>query len=780
MEKSRPRRCLLILVLSSLVLPTFFTFLPAEAIPSRGTEEDIRITIGVEFVGMTHYHLHIDVDIRAITMDNETFDVEELRDHYSLQPDDTVIMLEDELRDRMEDLTSDSFNGDELLLELSSVETVSLEWDENVSTPVEYTMEISGEINISRYLDADIVANLDPGRLDIFILGMLMSGFEFTRTVTLRAGTGQVVDYLFPSGWDPLGDGQVQVILGASGSSPIDGYHVRSLDSKEGEFVDHFTFKLMADPDTMETEEVIEGAMEIDWFQLDSMDINGWIDLGPLSFDRSGALDGLPPSMNVPPTLSPGFIRFSFGEGVLSDEDLEDLERQVSDEVEGSLSNKFDGKDVNISSELVLEEYTEPVSGLTLVGILSNLSPNRVSVRTVSPIDLDILEEHTMDDVVGLLNGGLRIKREMEYMTDNRLSLTITLPEDLVFMDENPVSSSGNRNTYDYSGGYKTLGSDLAPVYDSERVEMDALIDLTNVRSLYVSDMEIDVEMNGSIYIHRIRFDPQDYDVRTDLDYELDYLTSDLIRILDRMGMVNRSDVEDEVREKVTNIVSGLLADDGREISVSLSEDSMEFDGDLSTVNDDLPISIEIKANGVTAPLAGNDASTSMSYMGSRFLPPHLEPMVPVRTITKTIDTRDIMDWDSHLRVRFPSGSGIRAWIGEGNEDRVSELEVKVDDGYPTLLVTPEDEAGDHITLELTVGTYFAFNNITACFFSATAVIILIILLIVILIIRRIIKRKRSGSPGKSEGEEIDLNGPVNDGTGSDRDPIDKDGQLNW
>ncbi|MBN1539699.1 MAG: hypothetical protein JW939_06095, partial [Candidatus Thermoplasmatota archaeon] len=582
----------------SLVTPFFLLAGASDGIPVRGAEEDLRITIEVEFEGMSHYSLHVNVDIIAIVIDNETFDTEELRGLYSSQPNETISMLKNGIEERIENLTSFSFGGDDLHVVRSSVDKGSLENGANVSTPVVYEMDVSGTIDLARYLDEDILERLDADRIDVFILGMLMSGFEFTRTVTLRAETGQIIEYLFPSSWDPVGDGGIEVVLSGMGPAPVGGYYSRSVDSWDGEFVDHFTFSLAADQVTMMDEEVIEGSIEVDWYELDSMNIEGWVGLGPLDPERSGALDELPASMALPSTLSPGFIRFALGEGVLIEENMEDLEEQVSDEIEGSLSDKFDVASLEIVSEMRMDEYEKPEYSSDLSDIISDLSANRVFVSSSSPIELDILEGYEREDLVGLLNGGLRIRREMEYLTDDRITVNITLPDNLLFLDEEPVLSTDERNTYSYSGGYKTIGSDLAPVYESEKVELEAYIDLSDVNSHYISDMEIDVEINGTISLHRIRFDPQDYDISTELDYELDYLTSDLIRLLDRMGMVNRSEVEDEIREKVTSMVSELLDEKNRGISVSLSGRSMEFDGIVTDVDDEVPISIDIRASG--------------------------------------------------------------------------------------------------------------------------------------------------------------------------------------
>jgi hypothetical protein len=388
--------------------------------------------------------------------------------------------------------------------------------------------------------------------------------------------------------------------------------------------------------------------------------------------------------------------------------------------------------------------------------LISDNIPNPVGIQTNDPLEIDILDDYELDDVLGLLNGGLKIRRELDQITDDRLTINITLPENLVFIGEDPLSEDQGRTKYVYSGGYKMVGSAIAPKYSDEKVDLDAVIDLSQVNSHYISDMEIEITMEATVAMQRIEFDPNDYEVNTDLDYELDYLTSDLVRILDRMGIVDRSEIEEKVREEVLDLIEELMDDEGQEIEIILDESSMVFDEDLIHVDDQDPIRISVDAKGAIKPLAEVDGSEEAIGKTNRFLPPHIDPIIPARTLTKTIDIRGIRDWDPNIRIVFPSGSGVKAWFGEGSNDKMSMLKVVVEDGYPTLLVTPEDGEGDKITLEFTVGGYFAYNNVTACFCSATGVVLLVILFIVLLIIRGIVRRRKEKKEGGEDGGKED------------------------
>ena len=140
-------------------------------------------------------------------------------------------------------------------------------------------------------------------------------------------------------------------------------------------------------------EEAITASIDLDWYQLDRLNVNGDIELGPLDSGRSSALEDLPPSMAVPDALPSGFIRFAHGEGILVADDISDIETQITQEMEDSMANKFDGSDMNLASEMIFGAYTAPSNGANLWSLISDASPNPVSIRSIDPVELDILDD---------------------------------------------------------------------------------------------------------------------------------------------------------------------------------------------------------------------------------------------------------------------------------------------------------------------------------------------------------------------------------------------------
>jgi hypothetical protein len=266
--------------------------------------------------------------------------------------------------------------------------------------------------------------------------------------------------------------------------------------------------------------------------------------------------------------------------------------------------------------------------------------------------------------------------------------------------------------------------------------------------------MVIDVKMDASIKMHRVSFLPGDFDLETDLDYTLDQITSDLLRLLLKMGIIEVSDVEEEIEDEIMDLIEDLVDEDGSDFRISISNDTLVFDGNINEMDDISPVMIQITATGKTEPLTDNGGGSRS--LENRFIPFHLDPLIPVRGIERTIDTSAIEGWEPQMKVIFPSGFGVTAWAGENEDDRVKELEVANENGFPTLVIGPGDLSGDHILLELEIGPYFGYNNVTACFCSATGLVALVVLLIFVLIIRGIVKKRRKAGDDETadDGEE--------------------------
>ncbi|MGA1849154.1 MAG: hypothetical protein ACMUHB_07425 [Thermoplasmatota archaeon] len=725
--------------------------------PTRAAGESIWITATVDFHGFTSYDVDIEMEIYSLNIEGELFNTTQMRAMYGSFPDNTTNMIINEINGRAMNLTSASFTGDEHVMVHGDLDAGSLDELLPGTDPITYNMLISGNVSLERFMSPAIMDRVDPGRVDVLISGMLLSGFESQRTVSLRADIGERVTYRIPDSIDPFGDGATGFYLDSS-SEPIDGYYEITVDGESGEFLEYFTFTLKGDGVLEPVEERINGEMMLDWFRLDRVGIRGELVVNSMAITRADAFDDLPSSMRVPGFISPGFVRFADVEGLLLDEDVQKIEDEASSEMEQSLRDTIQGSSFTVSADLVLttDGISKPADGEDLLYIISDADPLIIEVFTEEAMELDILEGYEHDDVMGLLNGGLKIRRELDQVTDDRLEVSMKLPDRLIMVGEEPIDKDGARSVYGYSGGFKEIGSELAEKYDGERIVLDAEIDLSNVDSHYLSDMVMNVDMDASILMHRIAVSPGDLDLETDLDYSIDHVSSDLLRLLLKMGIIEVEDVKQEIEEEILGLIEDLLDEERSDIQISISNESLGFDGNINEMDDGSPVIIDVRASGETEPLGNSgDGTNSLS---NRFIPFHLDPLIPVRGIEKTIDTSTIEGWDTQMKVIFPSGFGVTAWAGENENDRVRELDVTNENGYPTLNIEPGDLSGDHILLELEVGPYFGYNNVTACFCSATGIVALLVLLILVLIIRGIVKKKRKAKEADIEdsGEEGD------------------------
>lgn len=755
-------RTLYIGVISILLLSSFVLIEDRADAAPPGTRESIWITIDIDFLSILDYDISAYLEVYSIDIEGEIYNTTDLRDLYTSEPVNLTENLDEELLSRTMNLTEETLEGDELSIVSNELDLSSLSNTLTEDDPVLYTVKIRGRSNSSRFLSGEMMDDIDEDRMEEIVSGLLLSGFHFSRTVNLKAGTNKRVTYLFPDEIDPLGDGGLTISLSSSEYSPVDGEYRILVDGEQGTLARTFPFKLVHDDPVLFLEEAISGSIELDWFQLDTIDMEGSAVISSVDINERGFLDDLPGSMVAPDFLGSGTILWAFSEGLLDDGEIAEIEEDISYEVEDGLSGTFDGQEPNITTVFDSQKIPEtvPASSTELMSLISGSHTMIVDFSLDEQVELDVLEGYELEDVMDLLHGGLVIRRDMSSLSDDRFDVDLMAPVNLMIIGEEAVSTDSGRRSYDYSGGLKEIASDMAPDLLQEKVTINSRIDLTEVSSTYVSDLEMTLSSESTIDISVIEYDPSDFELDTDLDYRIDHLSSDMIRLLLKMGIAEETDITSDIEERVVDLLSGMINEEDLEISVLIDPETKVFTRDGS-MDGELPISINIHAGGKADPLGSTTGS-----MSAEFIPFHMDPIIPIRTIEKNIDIGSISRWDPVIEVHFPSGAGIRAWIGNDSVEKVSELEVRIEDGHPVLILDETTPEGDVILLELEVGPYFGFNHVTICFFSFWGVFGFFLLLFIILIIRAVVKRKKKRleeGAGTENDDEDDPDAPTSD-----------------
>ncbi|MEA3559122.1 MAG: hypothetical protein U9R75_07715 [Candidatus Thermoplasmatota archaeon] len=716
----------------------------------HGTMESIWMTIDVDLTSMSEYDIQATLEVYTIEIEGTIYNVTELRDLYGMDPGNTTAELGEELLSRTMNITEGSLEGDDLEIVSSGLDLSTMAPGSGDDEPVIFSMNIHGITNSSVFLDEETLENIDGSRIDHLATGMLLSGFQISRTITLKAGVGNRVTYMFPDEFDPLGDGELTVILSSSEYTPEDGRYSITVNGEAGELSRTFPFRILSNDPSMHSEEVISGDFVMDWYQLDEIELEGTVCISSIDLKGRNILDDLPGSIIALDHVGSGLIGWAYLEGLLDDQDMTDLEEEVADEVNSSLSDALDGKELEVIT--VVEEGSLPTvlpgSGNELKALLDSNNDIRLTVNLGEPVKLDVLKGYELEDVMDLIHGGLRIRKEISAVSDDRFDVLLTTPVELILIGETQLSQEGGRSTYELTGGIKEIGSTRDPGYDEEEIAITSMIDLTDISSSHISDLEMTLSSESTISISVIQYDANDLRLETDLDYTIRYLSADMIRLLLKMGIAKESDITDDVKDQVVDLLGGLVDEEDLEITITLDNTTTGYVSD-GMVDGGEPIKVKITAGGSANPLG----STSNS-MQAEYIPHHMDPMIPIRTIQKTIDFGPISGWEADIEVHFPSGTGVQAWIGNSTDEKAHELDVEVIDNHPVLKITPDTPEGESVLLELEIGPYFGFNHVTLCFFSFWIILGILVLIIVLLIIRGLVKRKKKSAEEKEGSEE--------------------------
>ncbi len=743
-----------LMVISILLPAILFTVKGDRSLPSRAVDEDLDIDITVDFENALDLGVDIAISVNQLIVNGTLLDAEGIRSLYSIDPEGTSDMVEDELWERAVNLTESSFQGDAFEVTGGDFDTASLE-NESTSPedPVIYNMTLEGSTDLSRFLDPGRASLLEEGREKYFIASLFMSGFGYSRTVSLIAFEGETVTYRIPEVMDPIGDGDIQLEIGSSGEAPIEGYYVRTVGGSGSYEETYFTFTITDTAADIPTDETIDGDFLLDWKELDTISMEGNVSIHSVSTSRSSLLTSSPASMNIPGHVFSSLIRYSHLEGIMNDDDLSEIEEQMVDEVENTIQEALNDESVEVLVEMDTGtgSLSKPASGSELLSILNSDEPVSAEIATASDTILDILEGYDKDDVKGLLNGGLRIYHDQEPINDDRFDLKIRMPEDLYIWGDPHISESGSRKVYEYRHGRIKVASERAPNITGEELSISGKIDLSGVSSLYFLDLEIEIEADLSFGFGAMTFEQEDFELTTNLDYELDYITSDLIRLLMKMEIVDREEIEETVEDEVRKGLEDGLPEEDTDIVVDLVDSTLIFDGDFENVDSSEHILLDISFSGKFDPFEDNGESNDNS--SNAIIPFHLDPILPFVSRTETMELEEGETWDMDLEIKLPSGLGIKAWIGQGHNDKVRELEVDSSGGHPTLHLDIERGEADRITIEVKLGGWLIVNNIGACF-GCCMLSVLLVVIIFFLLVLKIARKKKKNKEDAEDGSE--------------------------
>jgi hypothetical protein len=735
-----------------LMLPEIQT---ASAGTTRAPGEDLYFEVSFQIKDPMDYTVTADMEVATMMVGADLLSADDLRTLYSTEPDETVQAIEDEMMERVRARVLDAVEGATVTVKKLTIDSPSLEGSQIGSgEPVTGNANLSVRIDPAQFIPASYLSGVDQSRLTYLVSGLVQMGFSVSETYKFTAEPGESFIYRIPSHIYPLGGHSVDLVIEVPGQAVPAQEHVISIAGGSEPAIEMHTFRIRAARPITIGEEAVKGTITADLKDLSSASITATADIRSVELAGTGIAGELPSGVQAPAFLRSGAIRYLALEGALDDEDLDVFKAEISEEAKDMVEDALNSHvTVDVVLDLSLGSLDMPTDDDELNGALSSETPIKLTLDTKADASLNITEGYDPDDVLNLIHGGVVLKHEFDRIDDDRFETRIVLPDHLMLTGKVPLGNVSGRRMYAMPWGLTGIGSDKTPTLTGESVRVTGDVHMDDLRSVYLMDAVIDATADLRMELGWIEYDQAITGTDETIDYEVDYLTSDIIRLILKMGIAKESDLKEKISDSISDFLSGAISDEGIEIVFEAgtldATDLGEIDGSEPIV---ARISVESEVDPVNPETGPGGMAASKAY-----IPRHFDPLLPVRKYQKTVPLGDCSDWDLSLNISFPTGCGVKGWMGKEGSEHESVLETVVQDGCPTLIVRSPPGEHEALYLEISGGLYMAFDNVTVCFFMTWAILAIFLLLVLISITKRIVKRARRNKTVKPKVKEEDL-----------------------
>jgi hypothetical protein len=751
---------LVILLTTMAPVPGSLDAIRADA-GTRAEGEDITVLFNLSFSGPLDYRVSVHMEVYGLYYGDDLHNASSLRSLVEDGGSSARVDLASELMDRSMALLLLSFGGDALVEIAYGLPEEGLSLSGDQGRPVLFDGTINGKVDIARFISATEVGDVPKERYDELVCAFLLSGFRFQRMLTLRSETGITATYVLPTRISPYTDGAVTLNVRNTRVPPVAETNPLTIDGRLGILTGPFDLQMTGYPPIRPDSEDLTGTTLIDWTSLEELGIGSDIEVRSVSMDDLGISDIIPSSVSAPEYVGSGLVRLCFLDGLLDEDDRSEMESFVGSEIRASYEAAVGVEEFDLITtvDTAIGSIDRPSTGSQLIALLRSDDPIKASVSMKGPVDLDILEGRSPDEVKGLLNGGLRILHEFDALDDDRTDVEVVLPPDLTFYGETPKGTTKEgRNLFDYEPGYRTISSVLAPSFGSELLGVDVVIDLSDVRSDYFLDVEVMASCDIEIDMSRILYGQEDLELNTSLEFELDYISSDMVRLLVSMGIIDKAAVERRLRSEISELLEPFIKAEDQEMNLTISDEELLFDGNYTSMDGDEPLRINAHVEGTSEPFGSSGSENDGGSIANVFVHRHWSPIVPFKTVKRSIVLEDAQKWDPRIKVIFPSGCGIKAWLVNGSERLEGGVEIGVEGAYPTVSIEGNGVIWDRLDLEVSMAGWFGFNNVLVCFATTIGALVILLLVLLVAVIRRVkrsLKKREERAGARSKDRPV-------------------------
>ncbi len=485
---------------------------------------------------------------------------------------------------------------------------------DNYHPAIEVTLSGYAILPDMSYFNKFELAEYNITNLNDLIEGSLKMGAKVTQILKLGAKAGHKNEFQLSVPFYSSYQHPEQLII----SYPLDEDKgsdylvVRTIDNKDGiaakiESLNDLTFRAVSP-----TPDLKAGVNE---------DINIQLDLDVLHFDEIylrpslleiAVVDLSSSSINLPENItglshmSSDGIRLYYDNGII---DEEDIQESIDAELAITASNLQTRLNSSTAMELVLEwDFTtivelEPLYYLEDTGTFDYMGSDRPIKGYVTARDKIVPHlfetNFTVNTIYGFLNAGAEARLNLRIKSKYDYNINLTLPQGLRL--KGMLGKPGTRDNYlisEYDADDILLISKIAPVYRSNRAFIDVEVDIKELEMVnfneYVTEVRIEVEG----VLHRILSSAHSgFNMVLPDSITMAYVNSDAFRLAYSENLIDLNEITDEIYNiiytNLTKVFEGTI-----EPNVQFDTSSMQFNGDINKMDDEVPIEFKITAEG--------------------------------------------------------------------------------------------------------------------------------------------------------------------------------------
>lgn len=612
------------------------------------------------------------------------------------------------------------------------------------------------ELLNSAYFNEDELAKYDIQSASDLLEGSLKVGATITQNIKLFANAGHKNRYIFnvPLLGTIPDQSQNQLIIAhpyLDEITPRNNYKVQfTNDNTYGNisFVKHIKgLELRARYPNKQTKENIRINFDFNMHDFDNININKSRVLIN-SVKLKNTLVKLPSNITDIEILSADGIRLFYENGIIN---LQELQTELDSEL-AKIRDEIMGV-LNISTEIILgiNWSMASVSGVVpMYHLTDTVSLKRMgSERPISgylyshnSLKPGYFESVSSLVIKGLLNAGAKGEVDLKIKTGYDYIINLTLPPG--FRIENlPHLPSSIKSVYEYFIEPDKLEqlifvSEKPTYYHSSEADVEVRIDFHEIEVLGFNEYKGSVKIDSVGILQHIKVDPDSrFSKALPEQITMDYYNSDALRLLYTEKLLNLSEIEDDMYLIIKENVSKML-DEDLKMRVDFDEEMLKFDGNVSRMDDVIPINFQIHASGKM-----RITEERLVRMGS--------------FVTKQIELplSGIRYWNVTYILILPQYIDILGspWVEETSTDYFGPIVERNSDGRYVLEITIHGDSEEIEEFEIIVNLDI---DLTIWFFLSKIVIplVLSIVLLILIIVITFMRRYKAKKLKKMQEEE--------------------------